>query len=43
MSAEKTLSIPELNEEELFRYVINNNRTTRTEVTDTVIMKKIRL
>jgi signal peptidase I len=34
---------PELREEELFSYVINNNRTTKTEVTDTVILKKIRL
>ena len=43
VSAENTMSTPEQNEEGLFSYVINNNRTTRTEVTDTVIMKKIRL
>jgi signal peptidase I len=43
VSAENTMSAPELNEEGLFSYVINNKRTTRTEVTDTVIMKKIRL
>ena len=43
VSTESTISGPEGNEEDLFRYVINNNRTTRTEVTDTVIMKKIRL
>lgn len=30
-------------DDELFSYVINNNRTTKTEVTDTVILKKIRL
>jgi signal peptidase I len=29
--------------DESFSYVINNNRTTKTEVTDTVILKKIRL
>jgi hypothetical protein len=43
VSTENTILGPEGNEEDLFRYVINNNRTTRTEVTDTVIMKKIRL
>lgn len=42
VSSESTTTAPELNEEDLFSYVINN-RTTRTEVTDTVILKKIRL
>ena len=40
---ETHMAAPELREEELFSYVINNNRTTKTEVTDTVILKKIRL
>jgi signal peptidase I len=43
VSAENMMTAPQMNEQELFSYVINNNRTTRTEVTDTVIMKKIRL
>jgi hypothetical protein len=43
VSPETNVSAPTLNEEELFSYVINNNRTTKTEVTDTVILRKIRL
>jgi hypothetical protein len=43
VSPETKMPIPELNEEESFSYVINNNRTMKTEVTDTVILKKIRL
>ena len=31
------------NEDELFEYVINKSRTAKTEVTDTVILRKIRL
>jgi signal peptidase I len=42
-SDENDLAVPELGEEDVFSYVINNNRTTKTEVTDTVILKKIRL
>jgi signal peptidase I len=33
----------ELNEDGLLSYVINENRTTKIEVTDTVVLKKIRL
>ncbi len=33
----------ELNEDELFGYVINKSRTAKTEVTDTVVLKKIKL
>src|SRR5215216_2415403 len=43
VSPETNMPAPAPNEEELFGYVINNNRTTKTEVTDTVILKKIRL
>jgi signal peptidase I len=43
VSAENNMAAPDLNEDELFSYVINNNRTTKTEVTDTVILQKIRL
>jgi signal peptidase I len=43
VSPETKISAPELHGEELFSYVINNNRTTKTEVTDTVVLKKIRL
>lgn len=43
VNSEAEISAPELNEEELFSYVINNNRTTKTEVMDTVILKKIRI
>ncbi len=43
VSDEAHLDRPELNEEELFGYTINQSRTAKTEVTDTVILKKIRL
>ncbi len=33
----------ELNEDELFGYVINKSRTAKTDVTDTVVLKKIKL
>ena len=42
-SPENQMAGPELNEDDLFGYVINNDRTTKTEVMDTVILKKIRL
>jgi signal peptidase I len=40
---EANIARPELNEEELFGYMINQSRTAKTEVTDTVILQKIRL
>ena len=33
----------ELNEDELFGYVIDKNRPTRTDITDSVILKKIKI
>jgi len=42
-SGENSIAAPELNEDELFGYMINQSRTAKTEVTDTVILKKIRL
>ena len=43
VSTENNAPGPALNEADLFSYVINNKRTTKTEVTDTVILKKIQL
>ena len=40
---ENDLGELELNEDGVFSYVINNDRTTKIEVTDTVVLKKVRL
>jgi hypothetical protein len=43
VSSENNATWPVLNEDELFGYVINQSRTAKTEVTDTVLLKRIRL
>jgi signal peptidase I len=43
VNAENDMGELELSEDGLLSYVINSNRTTKTEVTDTVVLKKIRL
>ncbi len=40
---EKSIVEVEPDEEDLFGYVINKSRTARTEVTDTVVLRKVRL
>ena len=42
MNPNKVVEI-ELNEDELFGYVIDKNKPARTDITDSVILKKIKI